>query len=110
MNKHIALLLGGAALLAAVTLALTAGGAARALEPHRSRKRSARSSTRAAMSSRTSRIRSMPSIPRSEGSSVSQFSNSVPGTGVDVGLASERHDDVDIANELGVDGLWHWPC
>ena len=42
------------------------------------RSRSARSTTRAAMSSRTRRIRSMPSMPRSEGSSVSQFSNCVP--------------------------------
>src|SRR6476620_5674421 len=46
-----------------------------------SRRRAARSLTRATMSSRTNRIRSIPSMPRSDGSSVSQFSNWVPGTG-----------------------------
>ena len=37
--------------------------------------------TRASMSSRISRMRSMPSTPRSDGSSVSQFSKRVPSTG-----------------------------
>ena len=51
--------------------------------------------TRAAMSSRTRRIRSMPSMPRSDGSSVSQFSNWVPGDRVDVGFAAEGDHEVD---------------
>jgi PBP superfamily domain len=42
--------------------------------------REASSATREAMSSRTIRILSMPSIPRSDGSSVSQFSIRVPDT------------------------------
>ena len=50
------------------------------------------------MSSRTRRMRAMPSIPRSEGSSVSQFSNRVPGTWVYVGVATEGDHEVDVTN------------
>ena len=56
--------------------------------------RTQRSATRSAMSSRTSRIRSMPSMPRSEGSSVSQHSK---GT---VNLAERRGRWED---------RWSWP-
>ena len=44
----------------------------------------------------------MPSMPRSEGSSVSQFSNRVPGDRVDAGFTSERDHDVDVTNELRI--------
>ena len=53
-----------------------------------------RSWTRRSMSSRTSRIRSIPSMPRSDGSSVSQFSNRVPDTRLDVSLPTQGHDQV----------------
>ena len=57
------------------------------------------------MSSRTNRMRSMPSTPLSAGSSVSQFSNLGSRDWFDVGFASERHHNIDVANEFGVDGL-----
>ena len=61
-----------------------------------------RSATRPAMSSRTRRMRSMPSMPRSDGSSVSQFSNSRSGDRVDVCLAPEGDHEVDITNEVRI--------
>src|SRR5688500_432709 len=53
----------------------------------------------------TAPIRSMPSMPRSDGSSVSQFCKSTPGEDVDLGLAAEGDHDVDRTEEFRVDGL-----
>ena len=50
-------------------------------------------------------MRSMPSMPRSEGSSVSQFSSGVPGTGSTLRFPSKGHYDVYVAKQIGVDGL-----
>jgi hypothetical protein len=47
----------------------------------------------------------MPSIPRSDGSSVSQFSKRGSGNRLDKGFATERDHKVDVANEAGIDGL-----
>ena len=50
-------------------------------------------------------MRSIPSMPRLDGSSVSQVLEPGARDRLDVGLVSQRDDDVDIADELRVDRL-----
>ena len=42
-------------------------------------------------------------MPRSDGSSVSQFSHTVPGHRVDPSVAAESDDRVDVPNQLWID-------
>ena len=107
MNKHIALLLGGAALLAAVTLALTAGGAARALEPSPVAQTFGQI-VYAGGDVVANQPHAFDAVDTALGGFVGvPVLELRPGDRLDVGLASEGHHDVDVANEFGVEGLWH---
>ena len=70
----------------ALVIAMAAGGVGESPDPR-------------VMSSRTRRIRWIPSMPRSDGSSVSQFSNRVPST-AGRGRPAEDDHEVGIADEL----------